>query len=399
MENGKGAAGHRARPLSNIRVLEMGQILAAPYCGRLLADAGADVVKIESPAGDPSRYLPAILSDEHSGYFMWLNCGKKSVVADLRTQEGIDMVRQLAAKADVLVENMRPGTLTAKGLGYESLRELNPGLVMCSISAFGATGIFAKRAGQGIIAEGWAGAIDMNGYADQPPVPVGIALADVSAGLHAYSGILTALYRRDTVDGVGDYVDVSLFDSTLPFHETALQEVEFGTEDVRPTRNGLEHRAVIPYGVYAAPGSYIVVAATSEALWQRLDNLISSKLGPSAVDLSSNEKRLAHKDVVRARIEGWATRMGSRDAALEALNEAGVPSGPIEEVKDVASGALARSRNSFVNIPDPVRGQVSVLNTPYRSTNGNVGPSGPAPRLGEHHAADIWQDTLTKTSV
>jgi crotonobetainyl-CoA:carnitine CoA-transferase CaiB-like acyl-CoA transferase len=330
---------------------------------------------------------------------MWLNCGKKSVVADLRTEEGIEKVRELASKADVLVENMRPGTLAAKGLGYERLRELNPGLVMCSISAFGATGIFAKRAGQGIVAEGWAGAIDMNGYADQPPVPVGLALADVSAGLHAYSGILTALYRRDTIDGQGDYIDVSLFDATLPFHETALQEVEFGDEDVRPTRNGLEHRAVTPYGVYSAPDGYLVVAATSEALWQRLDRLISDQLGPSAVDLGSNEARLAHNDVVRARIEGWATRMGSRDAALEALNEAGVPSGPIEEVKDVATGPLARSRNSFVSIPDPVRGEVSVLNTPFRMTNANVRPSGPAPRLGEHQAAEIWQDSLTKTSV
>lgn len=396
MENGKGAAGHRARPLSNVRVLEMGQILAAPYCGRLLADAGADVVKIESPAGDPSRYLPAILSEEHSGYFMWLNCGKKSVVADLRTPEGIDTVRELASKADVLIENMRPGTLTAKGLGYERLRQLNPGLVMCSISAFGATGILADRAGQGIVAEGWAGAIDVNGYPDRPPVPVGVALADVSAGLHAYSGILTALYRRDTVDGIGDHIDVSLFDSTLPFHETALQEVELG-EDVQPTRNGLEHRSVIPYGVYAAPDGYMAIAATSEALWQRLDNLISDEIGPSTVDLSSNDKRLVHKDVVRARIEGLAVRLGSRDAALKALDQAGVPSGPIEEVKDVATGALARSRNSFVSIPDPVRGQVSVLNTPYRSTNGNVRPNGPAPRLGEHKAADIWQETLAKS--
>lgn len=390
-------AGDRARPLSNIRVVEMGQIVAGPYCGRLLADAGADVVKIESPAGDPSRYLPAILSEEHSGYFMWLNCGKKSVVADLRTKEGIQTVRELATKADVLIENMRPGTLAAKGLGYEILRELNPRLIMCSISAFGATGIFAHRAGQGIVAEGWAGAIDMNGYADRPPVPVGVALADVSAGLHAYSGILTALYRRDTVDGVGDYIDVSLFDSTLPFHETALQEVELGDDDVRPTRNGLEHRSVIPYGVYAAPDGYMAVAATSEALWQRLDSLITREVGPSTVDLSSNEKRIAHQDVVRARIEGLAITLGSRDAALEALDQAGVPSGPVEEVKDVASGALARSRNSFVDIPDPVRGQVSVLNTPFRMTNANVRPNGPAPCLGEHQAADIWQGTLAGT--
>lgn len=377
------------QPLSGVRVLEMGQILAAPYCTRLLADAGADVVKVESPQGDPSRGLPAVLSEEHSGYFMWLNCGKKSVVADLRNEEDVALVRNLALKADVLVENMRPGTLAKKGLGFETFRD-NPSLVMCSISAFGATGIYADRAGQGIVAEGLAGAIDMNGYPDRPPVPLGIALADVSAGLHAYSAILTALYKRDRTDGKGDYIDVSLFDATLPFHETALQEVEFGGSDVSPTRNGLEHRAVIPYGVYVAPDGYLVVAATTEALWRRLDNLISSEIGHSDVNLSSNSLRLANQGEVRKRIERWVALQHTRDNALDALAEAGVPSGPIEQVKDVAKGALARSRRSFVRIPDPVMGEVSVLNTPFRMLNSRVGPAGPAPRLGQHEARDLW---------
>ncbi|WP_083845524.1 CoA transferase [Pseudonocardia dioxanivorans] len=178
-------------PLSEVRVLEMGQILAAPYCGRLLADAGADVVKIESPHGDPSRGLPAILSDEHSGYFMWLNVGKKSVVADLRNDDDLALVRGLALKADADREHVarNPGQEGPELRGPASGQPGPGGVFGLGV---GATGVYADRAGQGIVAEGWAGAIDMNGAPDQPPVPLGIALADVSAGLHAYSAILTA---------------------------------------------------------------------------------------------------------------------------------------------------------------------------------------------------------------
>ena len=370
------------RPLSGLKVLDLSQILAGPYCTRLLADAGAEVTKIEPPTGDPSRNLPAIISENHSGYFLWLNAGKRSVVADLRTEEGRDLVLALAEEADVLVENMRPGSLNAKGLGYEQLKLINPGLVMCSISAFGGTGVFAGRAGQGIVAEGWSGSIDMNGYPGQTPLPLGVSLADVSAGIHAYGAILTALYRRDHVDGVGDYIDVSLFEATLPFHETALEEVELGDAD--PTRNGAEHRAVVPYGVYDGPDAPLVIAAGTERLWVRLDEVLGRALGPAGVDLSTNDLRLEHRQVVKERIEAWAAQQGSRDRALEVLVEAGVPCGPIVKVKDVARGELAVSRGTFVTIPDAVLGQVSVLGTPYKTVNSHVGPTSHAPALGEH---------------
>ncbi|WP_344754036.1 CaiB/BaiF CoA transferase family protein [Leifsonella bigeumensis] len=370
------------RPLSGLKVLDLSQILAGPYCTRLLADAGAEVTKIEPPTGDPSRNLPAMIGENHSGYFLWLNAGKRSVVADLRSQEGRNLILALAAEADVLVENMRPGSLNDKGLGYEQLRLVNPGLVMCSISAFGGTGAFAGRAGQGIVAEGWAGVIDMNGYPGQTPLPLGVALADVSAGIHAYGAILTALYRRDHVDGIGEYIDISLFDASLPFHETAIEEVEFG--DAEPTRNGSEHRAVVPYGVYEAPDAPLVIAAGTERLWKRLDEVLGERLGPADVDLSTNELRLRHRQIVKDRIEKWAGLQGSRDRALEQLTRAGIPCGPVVAVKDVARGELATSRGTFATIPDAVLGQVSVLGTPYKTTNSLIGPTGPAPALGEH---------------
>lgn len=374
----------KVRPLAGLKVLDLSQILAGPYCTRLFADAGADVTKIEPPTGDPSRHLPWLVAEDYSGYFLWLNCGKKSVVADLRSKEGHDIVRDLAAKADVLVENMRPGSLSSKGLGYDDLKVLNPGLVMCSISAFGNTGVFAGRPGHGIIAEGWAGVIDMNGEIGGPPLPLGISLADISAGIHAYGAIMTALYRRDHADGIGDHIDVSLFDAALPFHETALEEVELGGASVNPTRNGREHRSVVPYGVFDAPDGYLVIAAGTDRLWQRLDTLLTAALGKSPADLSTNDLRLKHRAEVKQRIEEWARVQGSRDAALAALAAAGIPCGPIQQVRDIASGALAVSRGSFVKIPDHILGSVSVLNTPYRTDNSLVGPSGPAPRLGEH---------------
>ncbi|MEO7147256.1 MAG: CoA transferase, partial [Terrimesophilobacter sp.] len=254
------------KPLNGVKVLDLSQILAGPYCTRLLADAGAEVIKIESPSGDPSRRLPPYISDEHSGYFANLNAGKLSVTANLREQLGLDLVHALAAECDVLVENVRPGALTAKGLGYDDLSKVNPRLIMASISAFGNTGVFAGRPGQGIVAEGYAGVIDMNGALDGPPLPLGIALADVSAGIHAYAAIVTALYRRDRGDGLGEYIDVALFDASLPFHETAFVEVEVDGPSVNPTMNGSEHRAVVPYGVFDAGDGYLVLAAGTERL-------------------------------------------------------------------------------------------------------------------------------------
>jgi crotonobetainyl-CoA:carnitine CoA-transferase CaiB-like acyl-CoA transferase len=366
-----------------VKVLGLGQILAGPYCTRLLADAGAEVIKIESPTGDPSRVLPPRIGEQHSGYFANLNAGKLSVTADLRDPAGIELVRSLAAESDVLVENMRPGSLAAKGLDYPSLSAANPGLIMASISAFGNTGAFAGRPGQGIVAEGYSGVIDMTGALDGPPLPLGVSLADVSAGIHAYAAIVTALYRRDRGDGIGEYIDVALFDAALPFHETAFLEVEVDGADVNPTRNGADHRAVVPYGVYDAGDGYIVVAAGTDRLWQRLAGLLGDDIA-TASDLSTNQSRLAHRAEVTRSIESWASRAGGRDKALAALQAAGIPAGPVRRVNEVAATEPARSRRSFARVPDPVRGDIAIVNTPFKMSRSTVGPAGPAPRLGQH---------------
>lgn len=372
-----------SRPLDGITVVDLTQILAGPYCTRLLADAGARVIKVESTTGDPSRYLPPTISERHSGYFANLNAGKLSVQADLRTEEGIARVKSLAAHADVVVENMRPGTLIKKGLGYDVLSAANPALIMASISAFGNTGEFAGRPGQGIIAEAYSGAIDMSGEKDRAPLPLGISLADVSAGIHTYAAIVTALYRRDRGDGVGEYIDVSLFDAALPFHETAFLEVAVGGDEVDPTRNGLEHRAVVPYGVYAAGDDYLAIAAGTEALWQRLQSLICGGRTPEC-DLSTNELRIAHREVVRSLIETWAASVGGSAPALAELERAGIPAGPIRKVRDVARTEPAQSRGSFAHVPDPALGTIAIVNTPFRMSRSVMGPSGPAPELGQH---------------
>lgn len=371
------------RPLDGITVVDLTQILAGPYCTRLLADAGAKVIKVESPTGDPSRYLPPVISESHSGYFANLNAGKLSVQADLRTEEGIERVKALAFRADIVVENMRPGTLAKKGLGYEILSELNPALIMASISAFGNTGEFAGRPGQGIIAEAYSGALDMTGMADGAPLPLGISLADVSAGIHTYAAILTALYRRDRGDGRGEYIDVSLFDAALPFHETAFLEVAVGGYQVNPTRNGLEHRSVVPYGVYSAGDGYLAIAAGTEALWRRLESLVCGTRAPEC-DLSTNEKRVARRDVVRSLIESWAESVGGSEPALAELQRCGVPAGPIRHVRDVAQTEPAVSRDSFAQVPDSELGTIAIVNTPFRMSRSVIGPSGPAPRLGQH---------------
>lgn len=369
------------RPLEGITVVDLTQILAGPYCTRLLADAGARVIKVEPPTGDPSRYLPPTISAQRSGYFANLNAGKLGVTADLRTPDGVDQVRQLAATADVLVENMRPGSLAAKGLGYEELSLLNPNLIMASISAFGATGTLAGRPGQGVIAEAYAGALDMTGPADGSPMVLGVSVADVSAGIHTYAAIVTALYRRDHAGGGGELIDVALFDAALPFQETGFLEAQLAGDD--PTRNGTQHRSVVPYGVYDAGDGYLAIAAGTDRLWQRLEPLVRDPSGVQ-VPLATNDERVQHRDIVTRLIEDWARSVGGASAALAALQDAGIPAGPVRRVRDVAGSEPAISRGSFVRVPDPVRESMQIVNTPFRMSRSLIGPSTAAPRLGEH---------------
>lgn len=371
---------HR-RPLEGITVVDLTQILAGPYCTRLLADAGASVIKVEPPTGDPSRGLPPTISAGWSGYFANLNAGKLGVTADLRTAEGVRRVRDLAATADVLVENMRPGALADKGLGYDDLSRSNPDLIMASISAFGATGEFAGRPGQGVIAEAYAGVLDMTGPVDGPPMVLGISLADVSAGIHAYAAIVTALYRRDIAGGGGEHIDVALFDAALPFQETGFLEAQLAGED--PTRNGTQHRSVVPYGVYDAGDGYLAIAAGTDRLWQRLEPLLRGQedAGPK---LATNNERVADRGTVTRLIETWARNVGGRDAALALLHRAGIPAGPVRSVKEVARTEPAISRGSFVRVPDPVRGSMEIVNTPFRMSVSTIGPRTAAPLLGEH---------------
>lgn len=371
-------------PLAGVKVLDLSQIVAGPYCTRLLSDAGANVLKLEPPSGDPSRSLPIELADAYSGFFTWLNCGKVSGTCDLRTEAGRDLVRSLARQADIFIENMRPGSLAAKGLGYAELRELNPDVIFCSISAFGSVGPLASSPGQGVIAEGYAGITAMNGFPDRPPVPVGVSVADISAGIHAYGAIMTALFRRQRTGQGGERIDISLFRSALPFHESALEEVEFSGGETVPNRSGLDHRSVVPYGVFAAPDGYLTLAAGTEPLWVRLDEVISAAIGASMVDLSTNAQRLRHRTYVRERIEAWAAALGGVREALSALAAAGVPSGPVRSVAEVANTEPAVSSQSFISVPDPVLGSANVLNTPFSFSESYVSPRGGAPLLGEH---------------
>ncbi len=374
------------RPLAGVRVVDLTQVLAGPYCTRLLADMGAEVIKVESPAGDPSRVLPPQIGPGHSGYFAWLNAGKKGIVADLNNKADVALVRDLVAQADVVVENMRPGSLAAKGLGFEELHKLNPQLIMCSISAFGNSGALAGQAGQGIIAEGMAGVIDMNGEAGGPPLPLGVSLADVSAGIHAYGAIVTALYKKLSQGGAGEYIDISLFDSSLPYHDIALMQVCVGHGEVNPTRNGNEHPQVVPYGVYEAPDAAFVLAAGTEVLWGRLSRLLDDALGAPTEDLSTNARRIEARGAVRQRIETWSRSLGSARRTIEALKAVGVPAGPVEPVKNVPDSELARSRRSFVSLEDSAVGQIRILATPFRFSDTNTDPRKRAPRLGEHTA-------------
>lgn len=365
---------------SGLRVVDLTHVLAGPYCTRLLADLGAEVMKVERPGiGDESRYLPHVLGPGHSGYFLQYNCGKRSIALDFKEPDQLEILRRLIASSDVVVESFRPGALAKAGLGYEALRELNPRLVMCSISAYGQTGPRALDPGHGLMAEALGGVLDMNGDPDGPPMPPGIAAADIAAGVFAFGAIAAALYRRART-GEGDYIDIALLDCAIQFHEIALQEHLFTAGSITRHRAGTEHPSVVPYGAYRARDGYITIAAASDHVWRRLTEAMGTP--DLAEQYPTNEDRLAHRSDVSRHITDWLATMPSRSDAAALLRAAGVPHALVNAIPDVVADSQLRYRGMFVTHHDELAGDVELVRSPLRFKYARSGLRGRAPRLG-----------------
>jgi glutaryl-CoA transferase len=367
-----------AAPLAGVRVLDCSRVLAGPLCTMLLADLGADVVKLERPnEGDDTRHWGPPFVGDDAAYYLALNRNKRSIALDLQTSDGALTARELAERADVLVENFRPGLMSRFGLGYEDLRSANPGLVYCSLLAFGEDGS-ESRPGYDIIVQGLSGLMSVTGERDGPPVKVGVALLDVITGLYAANGIQASLRARDATGG-GQRLTISLFEASVA--AMVNQAANYLLGGVVPGPLGTEHPNIVPYQVFEASDRPFVLAAGNDRLFERTCDAIGRP------ELAGDPRYATNAERVRNRAElirTLAERFARRPAAewLAALEERQVPASPVARMDEVFASHDGAA--IVQEIDDPGRGPLRLVADPIR-LSGELAPARrPPPALGEH---------------
>jgi crotonobetainyl-CoA:carnitine CoA-transferase CaiB-like acyl-CoA transferase len=395
-------------PLSGIRVLELARILAGPWAGQLLADLGADVVKVErSKSGDDTRaWGPPFVegadgSNLGAGYYHSCNRGKRDVVADFETPEGQKIVRQLARHADVLIENFKLGGLKKYGLDYDSLKQINPKLIYCSITGFGQNGPYAARPGYDFLVQGMGGLMSITGPIEGPPYKAGIAVADVFTGLYSTIAVQAALFRRERT-GEGAFIDCCLIDSLIGIMgNQALFYLISGKE---PPRMGNAHATVIPYDVFKAADGNFIIASGNDAQFQRLMRLLGRPELAEDARFLENKDRIANR-VELTRILNGLTSKFSRADLIAKCEAAGVPAGPINTLSEVFADPQVIARQMRIDRPNKRAkgGTTPGLRTPITIDGVHAAAPLPAPALGEH-TRDVlsdpaWGGGVTQTTA
>jgi len=368
-----------AGPLAGVRVLDFTRVLAGPAASLALADLGAEVIKIEPPGtGDETRTFPPI-RDGESHYYLAVNRGKKSIVVDLKSAEGIALVKDLAAKCDVLVENYRPGVMDRLGLGYEALKAINPRLIYCAISGYGQTGPLRNRPSFDIVLQAMSGALSMNGEPDGLPTKLGIPLGDLVGGINGPIGILSALYERERT-GKGRYIDVSLMDGLMGMLGYIAQLAFFTGID--PQRVGSQHPNLVPYGIFpAAEGGSIVVACLTPGFWSRVCASIERPELTSDPRYDTLEKRRDARDEVNAIVSGFTSRH-TVDELVAIFTDHEVPHAPILGVTEALAQPQAAERRMVVEVEHKALGSIPIVNRSIRFDEAQPDPVAP-PVLGQ----------------
>ncbi len=367
--------------LEGVKVLDLTQIMAGPYCTMMLADMGADVVKVEKPnGGDDTRRMGPPFIEGESAAFLGINRNKRSIVVDLRSDEGREIVLDMARQYDVLVQNFRPGSLERMGLGYEQVRELNPAMVYCTISGFGVTGPYATRGGFDLVTQGMSGLMSVTGHPDSPPTKVGVPLCDLNAGMFAAIGILTAYINR-LKTGEGQHVDTSLLEGGIAytFWESAMY---FATGDV-PGPKGSAHRLTAPYQAFETSDGYVNIGAANQANWERLCTAIERNELVSDPRFTEPSDRMNNLDELISTLEQTFSQRSS-EYWLDRLEDAGVPAGPIYDIRQVYEDPQARAREMVVETEHPVAGRTSNIGIPIKLSETPGRFRRPAPTLGQH---------------
>lgn len=367
--------------LDGMVVLDCSQILAGPFCSMLLADMGADVIKVEKPKGgdDTRRMGPPFVGGE-SAAFLQMNRNKRSAVLDIRSEAGKQAFIRLAAKSDVLIENYRPGTLERLGLGYEELKQVNPGLVYCSISGFGRSGPYGKRAGFDLVAQGMSGLMSINGFPGSAPAKLAVPVADLNAGMFALYGILAA-YVHKLKTGEGQHIETSLLESALAY--TVWESSMYFTTGANPGPLGSSHRLSAPYQALRTADGYINIGAANQANWERLCRAIDREDLLSDARFSDNAERMGHLSALQEELERTFTQHPT-EYWLQVLEIAGVPAGPIYNMSEVWSNEQVQARDMDVKLNHPTAGEIHNIGMAVKmhGTPGQIRAA--APLLGQH---------------
>jgi len=369
-------------PLSGVRVVELARILAGPWAGQMLADLGAEVIKVEAPEGDDTRrWGPPFVErdgDRSAAYFHSCNRGKESVIADFRDTEDRAFVRNLVAEADVVIENFKVGGLAKYGLDYASLSALNPRLVYCSITGFGQTGPYAHRAGYDYIIQGMSGLMSVTGAVEGQPQKVGVAVADIFTGCYAANAILAALIQRGTT-GKGQHIDMALLDVSTAI--MANQAMNYLVTGRAPGRIGNAHQNLVPYQVFDCADGWIIIATGNDAQFRRLCTILGLPDLAEAPDYATNADRIANRDSLIDRLMA-VTRGRAKADLLAACEAEGVPAGPINDLAEVFDDPqiVARGlKRDFEGVPG--------VRSPFGFSDADLALDRAAPALGQDDAA------------
>ncbi len=379
------------KPLEGLRVLELARILAGPWAGQMLADLGADVIKVERKGtGDDTRgWGPPFVEGadgKHIGsaYFHSTNRGKRSIEMDFESEEGRRIVRKLAARSDILIENFKVGGLAKFGLDYKSLAAECPRLIYCSVTGFGQDGPYAKRAGYDLMAQGMGGIMDLTGMADGPPTRVGVAISDIFTGCYSVIGILAAVAQREKT-GKGCYVDTALVDSTVGV--LANQALNYLVSNDIPKRIGNSHPNIVPYQEFPVADGHIIIATGNDSQYMKLCQVLGAPELATNPAYKDNVARLKLRHELVPKLYALTSKM-TRKELLDKLEAQGVPAGPINNLEQVFNDAQVKHRGMKLNLPSAAAkgGTIPGVRTPIVMDGWRAASERPAPRLGEHSA-------------
>ena len=377
--------------LDGVRVLDLSRVLAGPYCTMMLGDLGADVIKIEAPgSGDDTRqWGPPFTQGGESAYFLCVNRNKRSLTLNLKSEQGLLILKQLVQQSDILVENFRVDTLEKWGLGYDALQELHPGLIYCTITGYGYTGPYRHLPGYDFIVQAQGGLMSITGPADGEPYKVGVAITDITAGLIACNAILAALFEHQR-SGKGQRIDISLLDSQVAWLANVASNYLVSGE--APARYGNAHPNIVPYQTFKARDGYFALAIGNDSQWRQFCEKVERKVWSDDLRFITNASRVKNREAL---IPLLAELFSQADISywINLLEAAGVPCGPINSIEQVLHDPQVQARQMVVEMPHPTAGTVKLVASPLKIPTAPAVLRLPPPQLGEH-TDEILHDVL-----